>query len=139
MEHREVELPDELRQLKQYHGHLGPFAVAGYIAGQIALARLKARKHFGLRARVECEPTTPQSCIVDGVQVGAGCTYGKRNIELCPSSDIAIHFENTETAEGCTLRLRPEMADRFKEWLAEVGDEEAAVRAFRIGEGLFLP
>ena len=31
------ELPDELQQLKEFHGHLGPFVVIGYLAGTQAL------------------------------------------------------------------------------------------------------
>jgi formylmethanofuran dehydrogenase subunit E len=34
----------------------------------------------------------PQSCLADGVQIGSGCTLGKRNIEIVSSSDIKCEF-----------------------------------------------
>lgn len=139
MSHASRNIPDELQRLKEYHGHLGPFAVVGYVAGRIGLKRLGARKYFGIRATVECEPTPPQSCIVDGVQVAAGCTYGKRNIQLRESSRVAIHFHNTDTSGKCTLRLREELPGEFKRWLQQTDEETAAMKAFEMGPALFLP
>ena len=131
------DLPDDLRDLKAFHGHLGPFVVIGYLAGKRALEELSARKYFGITARVECEPKPPQSCLADGVQFATGCTLGKRNIALEPADDIALHFENTDTGETLCLRLRPGLKEETKSWLDELGDEAAALRTYKLGNDAF--
>ncbi len=131
------QLPDELHKLKEFHGHLGPFVVIGYLAGRRALAELQARKYFGMRVRVECKPKPPQSCLADGVQFATGCTLGKRNICIEPASDIALRFENTDTGQKLQLTLRPGLEEQTKAWLAELGDEAAALRTYELGDGAF--
>jgi formylmethanofuran dehydrogenase subunit E len=130
-------LPDELRRLKEFHGHLGPFAVIGYLAGMRALRQLRARKYFGIRARVQCQPKPPQSCLADGVQFAAGCTLGKRSISLEAADDIALHFENTDTGETLRLTLRPGLTEQTRAWLDELGDEGAALRTYELGADVF--
>ena len=78
-----MEIPREypLIELARFHGHLGPFIVLGYRMGRYALAHLDENP-FALYAKVYCSGITPQSCLSDGVQLGSGCTLGKRNIEL---------------------------------------------------------
>ncbi|MFQ5810959.1 MAG: formylmethanofuran dehydrogenase subunit E family protein [Armatimonadota bacterium] len=131
------QLPDELQPLKDFHGHLGPFVVIGYLAGVRALEGLRARKYFGISARVECEPEPPQSCLADGVQFAAGCTFGKRNISIHAASDVAVHFENTDTGEMLRLTLRQGLAEQTKAWLDELGDEVAALRTYELGDAVF--
>ncbi len=36
----------------------------------------------------------PQSCIIDGIQLGSGCTLGKRNIDLVESNDLFCEFSS---------------------------------------------
>lgn len=88
--------------LAAFHGHLGPYIVLGYRMGRYA------RNHFcddpfSMKARVHCSGTPPESCVVDGVQLGSGCTLGKRNIEIEVSPDIRCVFETDKR----TLVLTP--------------------------------
>ncbi len=119
-----------------FHGHLGPFLALGLRLGELALATLKARKHFGIHVIVHCPPQPPPSCLVDGLQVSTGATYGKRNIELHPADDIVVRFVNTDTDEQMTVRVPPSARERMAAWLKELGEGEAARRTLT-EDGLF--
>jgi hypothetical protein len=58
---------------------------------------------FSMKAAVHCSGTTPESCVVDGVQLGSGCTLGKRNIEIVVGPAIRCVFESN----GKKLVLTP--------------------------------
>ncbi len=119
-----------------FHGHLGPYLALGLRLGVLALVRLKARKHFGIRVIVHCPPQPPASCLVDGLQVSTGATYGKRNIELHPADDIVVHFVNTDTNDQLTVQVPATARERMAAWLKELGEEEAARRTLT-EDGLF--
>ncbi len=129
-----------LERLRAFHGHLGPFAMLGYRAGQLALRVLQAPSHFGIRAHVLCPPHTPQSCFADGVQCGTGCTLGKGNIVMEPSEQIQLTVTVTDDGAALTVRPRPEVYQAFPQWLRECGDEAAALRVLQMrDEELFEP
>ncbi len=79
-------------ELAAFHGHLGPFIVVGYRIGRYARDRF-CDDPFQMRATIFCSGTPPQSCLADGVQLGSGCTLGKRSIEIIPSDIIRCDFE----------------------------------------------
>lgn len=110
-----------LEKAKEFHGHLGPYAVTGLKMGYYAVKRLQARRHFGMRVEVECPPKPPPSCVVDGLQFSTGCTMGKANIKLLPAQEIRATFTNTDTQESLTLRVNQQTLDRL-------GTDEAAAR-----------
>ena len=88
--------------LAAFHGHLGPFIVLGYRMGRYA------RDHFcddpfSMKAAVHCSGSPPESCVVDGVQIGSGCTLGKRNIEIVVGPQVRCIFESN----GKQLILTP--------------------------------
>jgi formylmethanofuran dehydrogenase subunit E len=126
----------ELEVAKAFHGHLGPFLVLGLRLGKFALSALRARKHFGIKVTVHCPPQPPPSCMVDGLQVSTGATYGKRNIELIPSDEIVVRFVNTDTNEHLTLRVPESAKEQMATWLKELGEEEASRRVLET-ENLF--
>ncbi|MGD9496780.1 MAG: FmdE family protein [Armatimonadota bacterium] len=136
-----MEIDRELvERLRAFHGHLGPFAMLGYRAGQLALRRLQAPSHFGISARVSCPPHTPPSCFADGVQCGTGCTLGKGNIEMEPSQDISLTVTVNDSGAACTVVPRPEVIAQFGPWMAESDDETAALRVLEMAdEELFIP
>jgi formylmethanofuran dehydrogenase subunit E len=91
-----------IEDLAAFHGHLGPFIVLGYRMGKY-VKRYFCTDPFKMSAAVYCSGMPPQSCIADGVQIGSGCTLGKRNIELIPACEVKCEF----TAGGKKLVLRP--------------------------------
>lgn len=91
-----------LEELAAFHGHLGPYIVLGYRIGKYARESF-CDDPFLLNARVFCSGHPPESCLVDGVQIGSGCTLGKCNISVEPSHEIRCEF----VAEGRTLVIIP--------------------------------
>ena len=80
-----------IEDLAAFHGHLGPYIVLGYRIGRYAKEHF-CSDPFQMKATIFCEGVPPQSCLADGVQIGSGCTLGKRNIEIVSSSDIKCEF-----------------------------------------------
>lgn len=89
-------------ELAAFHGHLGPYIVVGYRIGRYVRDNF-CDDPFRMKALVYCSGTTPQSCLADGIQLGSGCTLGKRSIEIIPSDNVYCDFK----ADGKTLSLRP--------------------------------
>jgi hypothetical protein len=80
-----------IEDLAAFHGHLGPYIVLGYRMGRYV------RQHFcsdpfQMKAVVFCKGVPPQSCLADGIQIGSGCTLGKRNIEIVACDEIRCEF-----------------------------------------------
>lgn len=115
----------------RFHGHLGPNLVIGIKMGNYALRKLGARPYFGIAARVRCPDAPPPSCVVDGIQLAAGCTYGKRNIVLEPSGQgTTATFINTDSGATVALRVLQSFQQQVKEWLDEFGENEASHRTW---------
>ena len=123
---------DPMVLIERFHGHVGPYVVLGYRCGQLAQERLGANA-FKLRAEVSAGPRPPMSCFVDGVQLGSGCTLGKRNITLHEDELVEARFIS-EDGTGLRMRARPETLARLapplaKEDLSEVSSEFMAMPA----------
>ncbi len=103
---------DDMTILKAFHGHLGPYVVAGMRLGRYALHRLHADPHFGLEVDVHCPDAPPPSCAMDGIQFASGCTLGKRNIRHHVAEGVTAAFRKRATGETVTLRLRAEAMAR---------------------------
>jgi formylmethanofuran dehydrogenase subunit E len=118
--------PTHLAALKAFHGHLGPYVLAGMRVGRYALRRLGAEAHFGIEADVECAGQPPVSCFLDGVQFSTGCTLGKMNIRHHVADGVTATFRNCRTGEVLALRLRPEAIARAIVEMDRRGDEAGA-------------
>jgi formylmethanofuran dehydrogenase subunit E len=98
--------PEWLAQAVQFHGHLGPSAIAGVRIGMIGLRAVGAKGYFDVE--VICEGPfvkPPQSCFLDGLQVGTGATLGKRTLTWVKADRTVVRVKNTKT--GKTIELRP--------------------------------
>ncbi|MCX7597337.1 MAG: formylmethanofuran dehydrogenase subunit E family protein [Armatimonadetes bacterium] len=126
---------EDVRELlRTFHGHLGPYVVAGYRMGRAALRMLGANKYFRVQAEVWCPETPPPSCALDGIQLSTGCTLGKQNIRHYPSADgVVLRLTNLDNDQQVTLRLRPEAMAAAAVGMKERGDEGgvAALDALR--------
>ncbi|MFB3763826.1 MAG: formylmethanofuran dehydrogenase subunit E family protein [Methanotrichaceae archaeon] len=93
-----------IEDLAAFHGHLGPYIVLGYRIGRYA-RHCFCSDPFQMKAVVHCSGTPPQSCLADGVQIGSGCTLGKRNIEIIRDDDMKCEF--TSGIKALVVRPRP--------------------------------
>jgi hypothetical protein len=115
--------------LTTFHGHLGPYVVIGYRMGKLALSELDSEGHFGISAEVHSPRKTPRSCLIDGVQIGSGCTLGKGNIVVQEAPEPAWAVFTATGGEQVTIRLRPEIPALITD-LVNTKGVEAAGRAF---------
>ena len=120
--------------IKTFHGHLGPYLVLGYRMGLIALRELDSAGHFGLFAIVHSRLKPPESCLIDGVQLGSGCTLGKRNIEIAETAGPAFAEFESERGERITISLRGDIPRLIADLIRESGVEDAGDRIFHMGE-----
>ncbi len=117
---------DDITILRAFHGHLGPYVVAGLRLGRYALARLRADPHFGVEAEVHCPDRPPPSCVMDGIQFASGCTLGKRNIRHHVAEGVTARFRNRTTDEVVVVRLRPAAIARAVAAMTQHDDEAGA-------------
>ena len=109
--------------LKSFHGHLGPYVVLGYRMGMLALESLDSKGHFGLSAEVHSILQPPQSCLIDGVQLGSGCTLGKRNIDVYEHDGPAYVVFEMENGARIRIALRPAVPGRIRSMIEKRGVE----------------
>lgn len=94
-------MDETLKLIERFHGHLGPYAVIGYRMGKIACEKIN-NDPFGKNAEVFTGTTPPISCIVDGIQLGSGCTLGKGNIKI---TDEKKPFAIFKDKNGSTIKI----------------------------------
>ena len=119
-----VALPEELLQLKRFHGHLGPYVVIGYRMGAMARDRLQGRLH----ATVMTGDKPPLSCIVDGIQFSSSCTLGKGNISIQDKREAKAHFVNEK--QLLEIKLLEEVRERIDATMSHETEELMAVGLF---------
>jgi len=98
--------PAWLAAVVQLHGHLGPAVVAGARMGMAGLRAVEAQGYFDVE--VTCRgplARPPQSCFLDGLQMGTGATLGKRTLHWVEAEQLVVRIQNTRT--GRTAELRP--------------------------------
>jgi len=77
-----------------FHGHRCPFMPLGYRMGVIALTRLGIPREpdHGLHVFCELGEGHPQTCMMDGLQVATGATFGKTLIDKTYWGKLAATF-----------------------------------------------
>ncbi len=109
-----AELPDDLRRLSDFHGHLGPYVLLGYRMG------LVARKYFPGRfyATLFTGTEPPVSCLIDGVQFSSRCTLGKGNLSVKEGGRPMVRFYNgirsLEMSPLETIQKRVDMVSSYE-------------------------
>lgn len=83
-----------LKEGIKFHGHLGPYLVLGILAGEAALKELNCDKYFGIKVKVWGATEKPKSCLIDGLQLSTGATYGKGNILKIKGRSIKIEVKD---------------------------------------------
>ena len=77
-----------------FHGHRCPFMPLGYRMGILALQHLEVEREKDHTLHVICElgEGHPQTCLMDGIQVATGATFGKTLIEKTFWGKLAASF-----------------------------------------------
>ena len=118
-----------IEDLAAFHGHLGPFLVIGYRMGRYARTTL-CHDPFALSARVYCSGTTPETCIADGLQMGSGCTLGKRNIDVTDYDGPPYLVMETDNGGRVEIRLLDHIPAMIGRLIENEGVEAAGMRMF---------
>lgn len=119
-----------VHRLRQFHGHIGPYAVLGYRLGGWLLHRLGCGKYFGAHLTVTGPGTTPYTCLLDGLQMSTGYTLGKGNLVLKATADHAedtlfqIEAITEQGGEVVCVIIPSAVARLFHEWMEQELNEE---------------
>ena len=114
-------LPQDLQQCIEFHGHLCPGLVMGYLAATAGLKELNV-------GRAEDEElicvAENDSCAVDAVQFLAGCTFGKGNLFFRDYGKQAYTFARRGSRDAVRVSLIPGAFDEGRQGL-ETNDARA--------------
>lgn len=105
-----------LAELKEIHGGIGPFVVAGYRIGKRALKELPAQPGaFTLLVQHYCPAEVQWSCIVDGLQASTHTSLGKLNLERITADKTQMRsvITNRKTGKQVIVRLSDTFLRRF--------------------------
>jgi formylmethanofuran dehydrogenase subunit E len=122
----------EWQYCKNFHGHIGPWLSLGMRLGVAAMERTSARSHFGVTVDIRCPPAPPHSCLIDGLQLSTGATYGKQNIAAGASSTIDVVVVNKDTGVRFKADVLASTEAVFSQWFGDLGEEEAARRVWAV-------
>jgi len=120
-----------LKEAIKFHGHLGPYLVLGILAGEEALRKLKCKKYFGLAVKVRGAAEKPKSCLIDGLQLSCGATYGKGNIKKAGGSLIKIEFRNKQNSSKIVFDLKDELQKKLEELKTHSDSERFAKKLYK--------
>lgn len=105
--------------------------VLGYRAGETARQILASPGYFDLEAEASSPLHTPQSCSIDGVQLGAGCSVGKRNLVVTEGEPIGGTFRS-KNGKAVRIDLRPGLPGEIAGWIEKEGVEATAHRVLEM-------
>lgn len=96
-------MPDDLKPVVAFHGHLCPGVLIGYRASKIALEKLRSGRSEDeeLVAIVEND-----SCSVDAVQFMTGATFGKGNLVFRDYGKQVFTFIRRSDGKALRVSLR---------------------------------
>jgi formylmethanofuran dehydrogenase subunit E len=98
----------------EFHAHECPFMPVGYRMGKLALEFLGVEKEpdHGFFIFPELGEGHPQTCMMDGMQIATGATYGKSLIEKTFWGKLAAVFYHPEKG-AVRLALTTDFLDEF--------------------------
>ena len=121
-----------LKEAIKFHGHLGPYLVLGLLAGALGIKKTGAKKYFGLEVEVYGANIKPKSCLIDGLQLSTGATYGKGNIRKYASSSLKIILRNCKNNRSVTLGLKSSLLKELDNLKGHNDSEKFARRLLNI-------
>ncbi|MFA5116274.1 MAG: FmdE family protein [Candidatus Omnitrophota bacterium] len=120
-----------IKEAIKFHGHLGPYLVLGLLAGELALKKLKAGKHFGIEVKVWGADQRPKSCFIDGLQLSTGATYGKGNIGKSRAKNIRVLLSCSKNNKKVTLSFKEDLVKRLNALKGHHDSEACAARLYQ--------
>jgi len=120
-----------LKTAVEFHGHLGPYLILGILAGELALKKLKCKKYFGLDVRVFGANMKPKSCLIDGLQLSTGATFGKGNIKKVNAESIMIVFKNRDNNKRIFLGFNQSLIADLKKVKTHRDSESLARKLYK--------
>ncbi|MDD4907861.1 MAG: formylmethanofuran dehydrogenase subunit E family protein [Candidatus Omnitrophica bacterium] len=120
-----------LKEAIKFHGHLGPYLVLGLLAGEWALKKLKAGKHFGIEVKVWGADKKPKSCFIDGLQLSTGATYGKGNIGKFRAKKICVLIFCSKNNKKVVLSFKEDLVKRLNALKGHRDSEACAARLYK--------
>jgi formylmethanofuran dehydrogenase subunit E len=127
-----------LKEAAKFHGHLGPYLVLGILAGDLSSKKLKYKKYFGLEVKVWGANKKPKSCLIDGLQLSTGATFGKGNIHKFNGPLIKIEFCNKDNNKRIVLELKDAIKNKLVTLKGHSDSEEFARKLYKeIKNGAF--
>lgn len=99
----ELDLPDDLKQCVEFHGHLCPGLVIGYCAAKLGMRELAGDRAGDEELIAIVENDT---CAVDAVQVLTGCTFGKGNLYFRDYGKMVFTLATRKNGRSVRLSLR---------------------------------
>jgi len=96
----------------EFHGHRCPLFPIGYMMAKSAMAHLgvEHEKDHHFFVFPECGIGHPQTCLIDGLQVATGATYGKTLMEKIYYGKLAATFYHPQKG-AVRYALKPEFID----------------------------
>lgn len=96
----------------EFHGHHCPFMPLGYRMGRLAMEKLgvEREKDHGFFVFPELGEGHPQTCLMDGIQVATGATYGKVLMAKTFYGKLAAVFYHPQKG-AIRLSLQPDFID----------------------------
>ncbi|MCX5700232.1 MAG: formylmethanofuran dehydrogenase subunit E family protein [Candidatus Omnitrophica bacterium] len=123
---------NSLKSAVEFHGHLGPYLALGLRAGVLGLRRIGCKKYFGLSVKVYGATQKPRSCLVDGLQLSTGATYGKGNIHKHKAKRIKIVMLNLHNNKSIQISLKKTLVHALEKLKGHADSEKFAKRLFKI-------
>ncbi len=121
-----MNVPEELQRLSDFHGHLGPYVVVGYLMGKVARREFPEKIWGFVYSGVE----PPISCIIDGIQFSSCCTLGKNNISVYNEDRAMARFHDQQGI--LEIRLRNEVREEIENTMGTGEEESLALKLFHM-------
>jgi len=107
-------LENVIKKAVDFHGHLGPFLVIGVRMGLIGLRELELKEGAEkLHVTALLKYSVPFSCVLDGLQVTTGCTFGNQKLTLKNSLSITAEFQLPNKKQA-TVTINQNTFDNLK-------------------------
>ena len=127
---RDMNLPEDLKKVVEFHGHFCPGILIGWRASKLALKLLSAERDEDEQL---VAITENDACGVDAIQYVLGCTFGKGNLIFHDYGKQAYTIFRRSDGTGVRLTVIPHDRELTREESAARLLTESDERLFIVG------